>query len=79
MTIFSFIGHILTKLFEKYDNWRQIYEQVIPTFYTASDVYLQNNVLRRKNYFSVLTTTFFLNLLRFTPLRVHTHSCLITS
>ena len=33
----SFIGHILTELFEKTDNWRKIYGQTNSTCYTSND------------------------------------------
>ena len=50
MPILSFIGHILTELFEKTDNWRQVYKQTNSTFYTSKGVCHQNNLLRRKKY-----------------------------
>ena len=49
MQIFSFIGHTLTELFRKTDNWRKIYKQTSSTFYTSNDV------SRRKNYLNVIT------------------------
>ena len=38
MPIFSVIGYILTELFKKPDNWRQIYKQTSSTFYTSNEV-----------------------------------------
>ena len=40
----SFMGHILTELFEKTDNWRQVYKQTSSTFYTSKGVCHQNNL-----------------------------------
>ena len=45
MPIFSFIGYILTELFRKPDNWRQIYKQTSSTFYTSNDVSRRKNLL----------------------------------
>ena len=44
MSVFSFIGHILTEL--KIGNQRQIYKQTSSAFYTSNDECLQNNLLR---------------------------------
>ena len=41
MSIFSFIGHILTELFGKTDNWQKIYKQTSLTFYTSNNVPLK--------------------------------------
>ena len=49
MPIFSFIGHILQNLFGKVDNWRPIYIQASPSFYTSNDMCLQNYMFRRKS------------------------------
>ena len=38
MPIFSFIGHILTDLFGKISNWREIYKQTNSTFYSLNGV-----------------------------------------
>ena len=38
MSIFSFIRHTLTELFEKTDNWRQIYKQTSLNFNPLNDV-----------------------------------------
>ena len=46
MSVFSVIGHILTELFGKIGNQRQIYKQTSLAFYTSNDECLQNNVLR---------------------------------
>ena len=44
MPSFSFIGYILTELFRKPDNWRQIYKQTSSTFSTSNDL------SKRKHY-----------------------------
>ena len=46
MPIFSYIGYVLTELFRKPDNWRQIHKQTSLTFYTSNDV------SKRKNSYS---------------------------
>ena len=38
MPIFSFTGYTLTELFQKPENWQQIYKQTSSTFYTSNDV-----------------------------------------
>ena len=50
MPIFTFIGHILTALFGKTDNWRQMHKQTNSTFYSSNEVCLKNNVVRRKKF-----------------------------
>ena len=55
MPISSFIEHILTELFRKTDNWRQIHKQTNLIFDTSNEVCLKNNVLRRK----IITRFFF--------------------
>ena len=49
MSIFSFIGHILTELFRKTGNWRQTCRHMSLPFYTSNGFFLKNNLLRRKN------------------------------
>lgn len=48
MSIFSFIGNILTDLFGKSDDWGQIYKQSNSNFYSSKKMHHKNNVLRRK-------------------------------
>ena len=57
---------MLTEISGKTDDWRQIYKQIIQTFYISNDVGLKNNVVRRNKCYDVITRTFFINLFRFT-------------
>ena len=58
MLIFSFIGHIMQKLFGKSVNLRQICLQMSSNFYVSHSVYFQNSELRRKNISSLMFDKF---------------------
>ena len=51
---FLFQG-IFRYLFEKTNNLQQMYKKTSSTFYTSTEVALQNNVLRRKNLQDLIT------------------------
>ena len=60
MPDFRLIGRMLPELFQKTENWRQIYMQRSSTFLYISDCKLFGK------------TRFFINLLGFMPMRAHT-------
>ena len=58
MPSFSFIGYILTELFRKPDNCRQIYKQTSSTFSTSNDLSKRKHyqyVITRLRYSSLIT------------------------
>ena len=46
MNIFNFLGHLLTELVRKTENWRQKNKQTSSSFYTSNNACLQNNMLK---------------------------------